>query len=185
MAGCDNDAETSAPPSKTAAEPDGATPPPAEEGSGPNAKLAADAAKAVKSVPAEHRSALAARALVEIEKDRLPASLVEGLESLADAPAEMRAVLLAKSISANLSLLDKACDTNAAELMTSLSSMAPDARAQKVWSTCKLERHGIMTEADRATSDPMLALVAHMVAMKIGTPSEDEKTVLRGLMTPG
>lgn len=150
-----------------------------------DAALAKQAVDALPSAAVAQRSALAARALTELEKDRLPASLIEGLDALVIAAPDQRAVLLAQSISTNIALLDEACDTNAAKFMQSLATMTPDGREAAVWSECKFERHGLLAEGERAAHDPMKAMVAHMALahlQKGGPVSDDERALLKKMM---
>lgn len=147
--------------------------------------LAKQAVDALPSAAEAQRSALAARALTELEKDRLPASLIEGFDALVIAAPDQRAVLLAKSISTNIVLLDEACGTDAAKFMQSLATMTPDGREAAVWSECKFERHGLLAEGERAGHDPMKAMLAHMALahlQKGGPVSDDERALLKIMM---
>ena len=150
-----------------------------------DAVLAKQAVDALPSAAEAQRPALAARALTELEKERLPATLIEGFDALVIAAPDQRAVLLAKSISTNIALLDEACGTNAAKFMQSLATMTPDGREAAVWSECKFERHGVLAEGQRAAHDPMKAMLAHMafVHLKKGGPvSDHERTLLKMMM---
>ncbi len=150
-----------------------------------DAALAKQAVDALGSAVETQRPDLAARALTELEEGRLPDSLIEGFDALTSAPPDQRAALLAKSISTNIALLDDACGTDAAQLMQSLSAMAPDAREAAVWSECKLERHGIFEASERSGYDPMKAMVAHMAVVHLrkgGALSDDERALFRMMM---
>ena len=149
------------------------------------AKKATDA---IVTAPAEMRAVLAAAAITEIDQAALPASLVEGLKSLTNAPADMRAMLLAKSLSENSGLLEEVCGSEGKRLMQSLATMDPTARESALWKGCDMERHGVISKSDRAVSDPMLALFAHMVFIHVSkerTLSEDERSLLKSMMLKG
>lgn len=150
-----------------------------------DAALAKQAVDALQSAAEAQQPALAARALTELEKGRLPDPLIEGIDALVSAPPDQRAMLLAKSITTNIALLDEACGTDAAQLMQSLATMAPVARESAVWSECKLERHGVFEETERAGYDPMKAMLAHMAVVHLkkgGALSADERALLRMMM---
>ncbi len=140
--------------------------------------------EALSEIDPEQHAMFAAVALAELEKPRLPASMVEGLDALKSVAPEQRALVLAKTIEKNIELLDEACDTDAAELMRTLATASLDDRPKMVWDTCKLERHGLLTAADRASAEPIAAMVAHMVYVHLaegGPVSDDEKALLTAL----
>ncbi len=150
-----------------------------------DAGAAKQAVEALEAAAPNQKPVIAAAALAELEAKRLPPSLIEGLEAISQAPPDQRAMLLAKSISTNIALLDQACGTDARKLMGSMATMAPATRDDVVWSKCNLLPHGLMQESDRATSDPLLAMVAHMVLMHLesgGGASDDEKTLMKMMM---
>ncbi len=143
------------------------------------------ALEAIASAPTDMKPTLAAAAIIDINKPDLPASLLEGLEAVTNAPPDMRSMLLAKSLTENIKLLDEVCGTDARALMQSLAVMPPAGRDQALWDGCKLERHGLLEASDPPTSDPMLALFAHLVFIHAGKQrklSEDERALLK-LMT--
>lgn len=149
------------------------------------AKKAKDA---IVTAPAEMRAVLAAAAIAELDQAALPASLVEGLKALTHAPPDMRATLLAKSLSENLGLLEEVCGSDGKQLMQSMATMDPAGRESALWEGCDMERHGVISKSDRAVSDPMLALFAHMVFVHVSkarTLSEDERSLLTSMMLKG
>ena len=138
-----------------------------------DAKAVGDAVKAFEGIAADQHAVFAAMALSELEKARLPASLIEGLGALKSVAPDQRSLVMAKTIAENIKLLDKACDTDAAELMASIATTSPDDRHELVWNTCKLERHGLVTKAETVSSEPVATMVAHMIYMHLsdGGPS--------------
>lgn len=146
------------------------------------------AKKAIAGAPAEMQAKMAAAAIAEIDKASLPASLTEGLEAITAAPADMRATLLAKSLSENLGLLKEVCGPDAKALMTSLATQDPSGRDKALWEGCELERHGLISTSDRAASDPLLAVLAHMVFLHVGKDrnlSNEERSLLQAMMLKG
>ena len=152
----------------------------------PEKQAAAKKARdAIAAAPVPMQGKLAAAAMAEVDAASLPPSLLEGLEALTNAPPDMQATLLAKSLSENMELLDEVCGTDARALMQSLAGMAPAERDHALWKACSLERHGLLEASDRPTSDPMLALFAHMIFIHAGkqrTLSEDERALLKLMM---
>lgn len=149
------------------------------------AKMAKDA---IEDAPAEMQATLATAAVLEADKAALPASLAEGLEAITHAPADRRAVLLARSLSENLGLLREACGPDAETLMKSLASMDPSSRSNALWKGCNLERHGLISPSDRGTLDPLMTLISHMVFLHTGktrTLSKEEQSLLRSMMLKG
>ncbi|PRP97878.1 hypothetical protein ENSA5_31110 [Enhygromyxa salina] len=146
---------------------------------------ATKAMDAIATVAPDMRPALATAAIVEIDKAALPPSLVEGLEAITESDPDMHEALLAKSLFENPGLLNEVCGSDAKALMQSLATMDPAGRDAALWKGCNMERHGVMTEADRAGSDPLLALVAHMVFIhlsKTRTLSSEERSLLTTMM---
>ncbi len=186
---CDGSDSTAAskPQASAEAAPEAKAPSPAKKDALPpvDAKEAEAGATALAEASPQMQPPLAAKALAQLEAKRLPPSLIEGLDALTDAPADQRAMLLAKSISENIGLLDKACETDGRAMMTSMATVAPEARDAKVWQTCKFPRLGLVTEGDLANADPMLAMVAHMVFVHLdagSTVSKAERTLLQTMM---
>ena len=143
---------------------------------------------AIATVPPEMQATLATAAIVEIDKAALPASLVEGLDAISQAPPDMRAAMLAKSLSENMGLLKEVCGPEANTLMQSMATMDVSGRDAALWKGCDMERHGLISTSDRAGSDPLLALVAHMVFLHVGkdrTLSGDERSLLKAMMLKG
>ncbi len=148
----------------------------------------AEAKKAVDAIATaarDIRPVLATAAIVELDQAGLPPSLVEGLKAITQSPPDMRAAMLAKSLSENMGLLDEVCGSDARALMQSLATMDPASRDAALWNGCNMERHGVMTESDRAGSDPLLAMVAHMVFVHVSkkrTLSDEERSLLATMM---
>lgn len=150
-----------------------------------DAKKATDA---IAATPPEMQAKLATAAIVEIDKAALPGSLVEGLEAITQASPDMRAALLAKSISENTGLLKEVCGPEAMSLMQSMGTMDLSSRDAAMWNGCDMERHGLISKSDRAGSDPLLALLAHMVFLHLAkdrTLSPDERSLLKAMMLQG
>ncbi len=149
------------------------------------AKKAKDA---IATAPPAMQAKLATAAIVEIDKTAIPASLVEGLEAITQAPADMRAAMLAKSISENMGLVREVCGPDAATLLQSMATMDLSGRDAAMWNGCDMERHGLISKSDRAGFDPLLALVAHMVFLHVAkdrTLSPDERSLLKAMMLRG
>jgi len=142
------------------------------------------AVEAIASASEEQKPRLAAKALEELESERLEEQQLKMFAAL-DAGPEQRAVLLARSISENITLLDEACGTDARRLMSTLATMPPDSREQAIWDGCRFERHGLVEAGKRPELDAMMAIVAHIAFMRLragGDVSEPEQTLLKTMM---
>lgn len=149
-----------------------------------DAKAVKDAVTALSELDADQHAVFAAAALAELEKSRLPASLVEGLDALKSVSPDQRALVLARIIEKNIQLLNEACDADAIELMKKLATVNVDTRHDLVWKTCKFERHGLVTAANTTGSEPIATMVAHMAYVHLaagGPVSGDEKALLTTL----
>jgi len=144
---------------------------------------AADGVKALAAASEDQRPLLAARALIELEKARLGASFIDGLDGLVNAEPASRAQMVAKAITANVGMLDAVCGTDSGRFMQSLATMAPDQRVDALWERCKFAEHGLVGEAQGKASEPLALLLAHMayVYLKAHDISEDETILLKAL----
>ena len=134
------------------------------------------------------QASIATAAIIEIDGAALPAPLVEGLHAITQSAPDMRATMLAKSLSENMRLLEEVCGPEASALMRSLGTMDVSGRDTALWDGCDLERHGLISKPDRTGSDPLLAVVAHMVFLHLGKNrklSQDERSLLRTMMHRG
>jgi hypothetical protein len=146
----------SAEPEKTPKDPDGLELPPVD------VKGATAVAEALPMAQPDIRGVMAATALAEIEKERLPGPFLEGLEAIGQAPPDQRSMLLAKALSESLPMLNHLCE-NGIALMKSLAEMAPEQRGPAIFDGCEMQAHGLVTREQMASRDPMMVLMGHLV----------------------
>jgi hypothetical protein len=123
---------------------------------------AADAvAKALARVDPQMRGVMAATALAELEKGRLPPSFVQGLEAISQAPPDMRSTLLTRSLAESMAMLNHLCG-NGLELMRSLAEMSPAQRGEAVFDGCKMNDLGLVKREEIASRDAIMLLMGHL-----------------------
>lgn len=156
----------------------------------PLPKLDADgAAKAVEAIAGaseEMQGKLAAVALAELEVQRLGPSFVAGLNAMAQAAPDQRAMLVAKSIQENIDMLDLACEADGAKTMGSLGSVDVTQRQAVLWDSCKFEKLGLISKDVGMKSDGISAILAHMAFAKLkkhGATDPNERKLLELLAT--
>jgi len=128
-----------------------------------NAEAASQVREALEEVDVQMRGPLAAQALAELERGRLPDSLCDGLESLAQAPPDQRAMLVSKAISENLPVLHHLCGDESIKMMKSLAQVEPEQRGEIIYQTCELGTHGYVQRTQIGDVDAISMLLAHMV----------------------
>lgn len=144
-------------------------------------EAAATAVAAIEQGPPEAASKIAALGLVQIERGRVSASLLKGLEDIISVSPEHRSQLFAKTVTENLGLLNAACAFDAEALMERLSTESPENRIRIVWDDCKFEKHGLITQDMALQSNLEGLLIAHMIYARVasaGPLDENERTLL-------
>ena len=117
---------------------------------------------ALRSVDGEVAPELASAGLAELEAGRLPPSFIEGLQAITRAPPDQRAMLIAKSLSENVVMLNHLCGDGVG-VMRSLATLAPEQRGDALFDGCKLADHGLVDRAAMAKRDGMMVLMGHLV----------------------
>lgn len=123
---------------------------------------AAQAIEALASASEPMKPALAARLFADLEEKRLGESFVDGLQAIEQTEIHQRANHAAKAIAENLSMLNAACEADAAETLTATATMSDDQRAGALWSACEFDRLGLVANDVGKASDPTAMLLAHM-----------------------
>lgn len=146
-----------------------------------DAKAAADALEALANAPEEARSRIAMTSLATLERGRLDDGFVALFRTVAESSPEMRINLIAKAVSENTKMFEAACRAEVETTFQELEAAAPGKQMPLLWSICDLQRHGLITEQDAATSDVAAVILAHMAFAHIeahGGAEPDERKLL-------
>lgn len=138
------------------------------------------------SVPDESRAQLAAAALLECEKYRLPQDMLNLLEAY-DVPSEQRASAIFDAIQENMSEWRLVCPNDGDVVIHSLASAHPEMRASVLFEACDLQRLGLIEESDVGQSDYVSLIVAHLLwdyLKRYNALSEMEKVLIRAMLKP-
>ncbi|MGB1017268.1 MAG: hypothetical protein ACPG4T_24235, partial [Nannocystaceae bacterium] len=127
-----------------------------------DAKGLAEGVKSLAVASEDERPLLAARALVILEKDRLGASFIAGIDGLVEADPAYRARIVSQAITENLGMLDAVCGAGSDKFMASLATMAPEQRDEALWERCKFAKNGLIGEAEGKAAEPLAIILAHM-----------------------
>jgi len=147
-------------------------------------KTVDDVRQALDQIPAEYRSQLAARALVELEGERLPAALLRVFAELSSAPPGMGDLVLLAPFAADeetLRIWLRACPDGAAIL----ADAAREGGAAAVYERCELDRLGLLADTELGGVSVGELVATHSVwAYLVDHDSETdiERRVLRTIM---